>query len=317
MKKPFITMLLLLAGFYSHAEIAVQRTSESSYSEYLRYLDKNGRISFVQAYIHLASVTQMETPLLERCLEDVYLGAPSHSTCLQAVKSLASKPLNQPRREVLYSFLTKLEKTKSPNKSFYKELKNGLLRTHAHLAKTFGVAVPASEDSLAKITALEMKAWKKALGKKFPLEEIAVLINGKRISKLESWMAPEGVYQWALVSNTHEPVVLVSTFSQFAAESLKSMQAMTSKNCQSLKNFDEKRFGLLQMEIFAEPKCVAQYGMGTSVAKSDHLGSSSRMVKMEKSSSRHWVWPVLAIVGVGIASSLNGKQVSIQMPGAN
>lgn len=314
MKTIYFILFLTSLGFQSKAQVGVQRTTESSYQEYIKYLDKNERISFVQAYIQLASVTEMETPLLERCLEEVYLGAPANSTCLTAVKSLASKPLNQPRREVLFSFLAKLEKLKSPHKSFYKNLKDGLLRTHSQLSSTFGVPVPEAGKDLEKITALEMKAWKKAISKKAPIEEVALLINGKKVAKLESWTAPQGVYQWSLITNTHEPIVRLGTFSQFASESLKEMKPLAQGNCNSLKDLEEKKYGLLQLEIFAEKKCVAQFGVGSTVAHSRHLGASSNFVKMEKSSSRHWVWPVLAIVGVGLVSSMQGKQVSVQMP---
>jgi len=303
MVKLYFILFLLALGVHTKAEMPAQRN-----------LAKNDRVSFVQAYIHLSSVTEMETPLLERCLEEVYLGAPSQSTCLTAVKSLTSKPLNQPRREVLFSFLAKLEKAKSQQKNFYRDLKQGLLRTHPHLARTFGVSVPDSEDSLAKITALEMKAWKKAVVKKFPLDEIALLINGKKVAQLESWTAPQGVYQWTLVSNTHGPIVRLGTFSQFASESLKELKPLAQGNCQNIQDLEAQKHGLLQIEVFADKKCIAQFGMKTTVGHSDHLGKSTNIVKMEKTSSRHWVWPILAVVVVGLATSLNGKQVSFHIP---
>jgi hypothetical protein len=316
MKSILIFLLVSALSLNCLAEVAVQRTPESSYSEFQKYLQKSGKTSFAQAYITLSSVTEMETPLLERCLEEVYLGAPAQSTCLSAVKSLSSKPLNQPRREVLFSFLSKLEKVKSPQKNFYRDMRLGLLRTHENLAKTFGATIPEQDEKLETLQNLEMNAWRKAVSKMIPLEEVSLLINGKKVSKLEKWNAPQGVYQWSLVTNTHEPLVRISTFSQFAADSLKELKPLASASCDQLSDFDPKKFGLLQMEIFSNPKCVAQFGIASAVAKSPHLGNSASMVQIEKS-NRHWVWPILVAVGAGIALSLKDKQVSVQMPGAH
>ncbi|MGZ5279958.1 MAG: hypothetical protein ACXWC9_08450, partial [Pseudobdellovibrionaceae bacterium] len=98
MKYLIICSIVLSLSLSALAQTGVQRTTESSYEDYLKYLDKSGGVTFSQAYIHLSSVTEMATPLLEKCLEEMYLGAPSQSTCLAAVKSLSSKPLNQSRR---------------------------------------------------------------------------------------------------------------------------------------------------------------------------------------------------------------------------
>jgi hypothetical protein len=318
MKKIISFFLSMAITLSSLAQTAVQRTTESSLEDYRKYLEKSGGTSFSQAYIQLSSVTTLETPLLEKCLEEMYLGAPSQSTCLSAVKSLGAKPLNQPRREVLYSFLSKMTKVKSPNRSFYQGLRDGLLRTHSDLAKTFQAEIPEAEDKAPEVKSLEMKAWKNALAKKIPLDEVSLLINGKKVSKLESWTAPEGIYQWALISNTHEPFIRFATFSQFAAESLKSLEPLATGGCNQLEKLEPQKFGLLRMEVFATSKCVAQFGMSTSVEeKSEHLGSSSNMVQMEKSSSRHWVWITLAIVGAGVAAGLKGKNVQVQWPGSN
>lgn len=318
MKKMMIWITTFCFSFSALAETAVQRTTESSYADYQKYLEKSGGISFSQAYIQLSSVTAMETPLLERCLEEMYLGAPSQSTCMSAVKSLGSKPLNQSRREVLFSFLSKMVKVKSQHREFYQSMRTGLLRTHPDIGRTFHVSVPAEDEKTVEVKALEMKAWKNALAKKFPIDEISLLINGKKVSKLQNWNAPEGVFQWALITNTHEPFVRLGTFSQFASESLKDLKALAKGDCKELDQLEASKYGLLKVEVFANSKCVAQFGMSTPIAAtSEHLGSSTQRVNMEKSSSRHWVWPALAIVGVGLAAGLKGKNVQVQWPGSN
>lgn len=319
MKKTFsIFLSAILLSSSAFATPSVQRTLDSSYDEYRKYLSQSGKTSFVDGFIQLSAAIELETPLLERCLEEVYLGAPADTTCLTAVKSLASKPLNSVRREVLFSFLLKLEKIKTAQKSFYRDLKLGLLKTDPKLAQTFHASTPNVESEEGVIQDLEMKAWKKALARKFPLDEIALLINGIRISKLEKWSAPRGVYQWSLVSNTHEPFVRLGTFSQFAAESLKELKPLADLKCKDIEDMDPQKFGMIQLEVFSNSKCVAQFGLAPSVAKTEpHLGNSATMVQMEKSSNRHWIWPAVALLVVGIGASLKDKQVSIEMPGAH
>jgi len=311
----WITLSLSLSAF---AQTGVQRTTESSYEDFLKYLEKSGDITFSQAFIHLSSVTEMETPLLEKCLEEMYLGAPSQANCLAAVKSLASKPLNQARREVLFSFLSRMSKVRSPHQMFYQGLKTGLLKSHPEIARIFHVDIPDDSSRTSDMKALEMKAWKSALSKKFPIAEASLLINGKKVSKLETWTAPDGVFQWSLISNTHEPFIRLGTFSQFASESLKELEPLAKGRCADLDKLEARKFGLMKIEVFADRKCIAKFGMSTPiVASNHHLGSSASMVKVEESSSRHWVWPVLALVGAGLAAGLKDKNVQVRWPGSN
>jgi hypothetical protein len=318
MKKIFSLFIALVLSLSAVAETGVQRTTNSSFEEYRKYLEKSGQPSFAQAYIQLSSVTEMETPLLEQCLEEMYLGAPSQATCLNAVKSLAAKPLNQARREVLFSFLSKMIKVRSTNQNFYQGLRDGLLKTHPKLAEVFHVAIPDRSAQVSDVKTLEMKAWKSALSKKMPIAEAALLINGKKISDLKNWVAPEGIYQWSLVSNTHEPLIRLGTFSQFAAESLKDLKPLAAGGCPELDQLKVQKFGLMNIIVFADRKCIAEHGLSTPIQNpSDHLGNSKSMVNVENKSSRHWVWPVMIAVGVGLAVGLKGKNVQIQSPGSH
>lgn len=294
-------------------EITVQRTVNSSYEDYLKYLSKNERKSFVHSYIRIASVSEMETPLLEKCLEEIYVGVTGRNTCFNAVKSLTSKPLNQPRREVLFSFLSKIEKSKSAHQALFRSLKQGLLRTHPEMASLFNAHPDEAIHALEQVRELEMKAWRKALVKKFPLQEISLLINGKKVSKLAtSWKPPAGSYQWVLVSNTHHPIVRLGSFSQFAAESLKDLKPLATGKCGEIEQLDGLRFGLIRSEVFMSAQCIARFGMGSTPTASPHLGNAASMVQMESASYRHWIWPIIAVVGIGTIASLQNKQVTFQ-----
>jgi hypothetical protein len=319
MRRKRTSIFLFLSWMISiTASAKVQRSVNSSYKDFLQHLQKTEARSFVDSYIQLSSVTELEAPLLEKCLEEMYLGAPSAGTCFDAVKSLTSRPLNQPRREVLFSFLRKLEKQPSPHQSFYREMKAGLLQTHPALAKTFGLTLrDGNQASSSPASDLEMNAWRKALLKKFPLEEAALLINGLKVAKLKDWKAPAGVFQWVLVSNTHEPVVRIGTFSKFAAESLQNMKSFADVSCKDLKDLNPPQYGLLQVEVFVDSKCFRTFGSATAMVQRSHLGNSQKLVKIESESSRHWVWPALAVVTVGLAHSLKGKQVTVEWPSLN
>jgi hypothetical protein len=49
---------------------------------------------------------------------------------------------------------------------------------------------------------LELKAWKRVMEKKILLSEGVLLVNGEPIKNLNTWTAPSGVFQWALISKT-------------------------------------------------------------------------------------------------------------------
>jgi hypothetical protein len=110
----------------------------------------------------------------------------------------------------------------------------------------------------------------------------------------------------------------LGTFSQFAAESLKELKPLASASCKDLNDLDAQKFGLLQFEVFSDSKCIARFGASEPIGKmatAEHLGTSKSMVNMESTSNRHWIWPVLALVTIGIAAGLKDKQVSVGMPG--
>ncbi len=307
-------LIVSLLGSKASATFAVQRTPTSSYSDFQKYLAESKKISFSQAYIQIASVTDVESESVENCLEDVYLGKNKTETCFQAIKSLTSKPLNSFRREVLFSFLSKLEKLPGPRQNFYRQLQKGLLWTHPDLAKVFHSIVETKKMEPSNVQALELKAWKRSVVQKFPMEEISILINGKKISHLEKWVAPQGIYQWTLVSNTHEPLMRLGSFTQFASESLIHLKPLIDGDCSSLTEVEFKTYGILQLEIFSSSKCITQFG---TVAKGNisesHLGALPTTPSDNPTiRSRSWLLPALAGLAAGIAYGLRGKQVSIQ-----
>jgi hypothetical protein len=131
---------------------------------------------------------------------------------------------------------------------------------------------------------LELKAWKKIMHKKTSGEKFHLLINGKEINLNSGWTPPDGIFQWSLVTDNFEPIVRLSSFNQFAVESMQSLKARSE-----------------QVAIYEEIKPQVK-----TVEKLPTLAPEKK--------SNQWIWPVAAMVGIGIASSLQNKKVSVSMP---
>ena len=305
----FLCLSLILSLRQAEANTAVQRTTNSPSAAFSAYLKETGNQSFAEAYVQLSQKMELSSKYVEICLENIYLGRSDEDQCMTALKELTQRPLNPVGREILYSFLSKTEKGAGSKKEFFHNLKTGLLETDSDLATVEHQSPKKKNIEISKAFAsLETKAWKKALAKVIQIEESQLLINGKAIKNLTTWNPPPGVYQWALVTNTHEPLMRLGTFLQFAAESLKNLQPF-AENCKSLSDHEVKKFGLLQVEVFASAKCIAKDSIVKNL-KPQHLTAlpSSPPLKLGQT---HWIWPTLALVGVGLAVGLKGKNVQV------
>lgn len=288
---------------------AVQRTPQSSVKDFQQYLKDENLSSFVDAYIQTSAAMELKTPLLEQCLEEMYLGAPFEDTCFESVKSLTSRPLNRTRREILVSYLEKLRRGSKSRKAFYQSFYEGLSLQNAKST------TDKQNEEIRPISQLEMNAWRKAIAKKIDLTDSALLINGVRVKKLESWSAPVGVFQWTFVSNTHAPIIRLSTFSQFASESVKSLEELNKNSCESIAHDEPAKYGIMKIEVFQSRKCIAKYDSPIkSRLGKEHLGQSAQVVNLEEKSHRSWLWTGLLIVGVGAALALKDKNVQVTAP---
>jgi hypothetical protein len=299
----------------SQGQTAVQRSAGSSYFEYQKYLQQSKNRSFVRSYLEMTRAIEPDTALVHQCLEGLFVGKQSEEICFDAVKSMNSQPLNSTSREILFSLLKKIEKFSSKYQTIYIELKKGFSLTHPQLAKSLG-SFRQQELPAQAFSKLEMKAWKKMIERKMMLSESVLLINGEVIQDMSSWSPPSGVFQWALISNTHEPLIKISSFSQFAAESIQTLKSFSNQSCENSEKKELKTFGLKQVQIFYSKKCILEKPLLASESKPDHLGDLPTSVKIIPPSSKsHWLFPALTILGLGIASQLKGKSVSLTMPG--
>jgi hypothetical protein len=220
-----------------------------------------------------------ESTSLDLCLENFMLSRPTEEVCFEAVKSLTQTPLNPTSREVLFSLLLKLQTSPDANAKIYSSLRLGLIKTHPELQNS----LPPKKEQKKGIS-LELKAWKKVMHKKASGEKLHLLINGKEVNLNSEWIPPKGFFQWSLVTDSFEPVIRLSSFNQFAIETMQALKPRTE-----------------QVAIYEEVK--------TEFKPVEKLPT----LEPEKKSNQ-WIWPVAAIVGIGIASSLQNKKVSVSMP---
>lgn len=299
--KFFFVLICSFSQFAFSAPIqGTQRALTSSYQDYQSYLQKNQQQSFVSAYLESSKNFDFETKAISQCMDALFMGKKSDEQCFEAVKNINARPLNEHSRKVLISFLKKLKKFPSSYQKFYQEFEKGF-------------ALPYQGKESETFNKLEMKAWKRALEKKILLSDSILLINGSPV-KLSSWQPPSGIFQWALISNTHEPLIRMSTFSQFANESVRELTAFSKISCPESPP-EMKTFGLSKVQIFYTKKCIIEKSLLTDTREQKHLGDIATPKKISSvSDSKHWIFPILAIIGVGLASELRGKSLSLSMP---
>lgn len=308
----FLILNLIMATGQANATIGIQRTINSTSGAFNAYLKKSNSESFSQAYFELSQKMEVSSAFTEVCLEKLFLGKPNEEDCLLALKEITQRPLNPAGREILFSFLTKIEKQPGSKKEFFHNLKLGLLETDPELALIEHQTVKKKGNHISKsFASLEIKVWKKALAKVIQIEESQLLINGKLVNNLKKWNPPLGVYQWSLLTDTHEPLIRLGTFLQFAAESVKNLVPF-AQNCKTLSDLEIKKFGLLQVEVFASDKCIAKEDT-VKIPESQHLTQLPKGPAMS-SASRHWIWPTLILVGVGLVIGTRGKNIHINSP---
>lgn len=308
--------LILICSFYSLAHSAptqgTQRALTSSYQDYQQYLQKNKLQSFISAYIEASKSFDFETKSITQCMDALFIGKKSDDLCFEAVKNINARPLSESSRQVLISFLKKLRKFSSVHQKFYQEFEKGFSFTDPVTARKLG-ALPYQAVNNETFHQLEMKAWKRALEKKLLLSDSLLLINGSPV-KLSNWQPPSGIFQWSLISNTHEPLIRMSTFSQFASESVRELTAFSKQLCPESPP-EMKTFGLAKVQIFYDRKCILEKSLMTDLKGQTHLGEIQMPKKISSvSDSKHWIFPVLAIIGVGLVSELRGKSLSLSMP---
>lgn len=236
------------------------------------------------------------------------MGGKDPEICTKAVKALAIYPLNSESREILFALLLKIEK--SFKTDFFKSLRNGISQTHPRLADKFDARARKPTKSSA-FSNLEKKAFLKVIEKTIGGQDFSLMINGEKISRLAQWNPPEGIYQWSLVTNTHKPLILLTSFSQFAATAAKDLQPF-AENCRSLDDYEIQKYGLLDVQVFASEKCIAKEMPYAKPA--EHLTSLPADHSKGSMLTSGWAWGIATVVGIGLAASLKGKNVKVTWP---
>lgn len=311
MKRIFVSTIIgcavCFAAISAEAVKTVQRTLDSSFEKYSQYVKTVQGQTFIDGYLKLAEDRVAPVVSIEECLESAYLGQPSEDLCLKSVQGLAAFPLNLESKEILLALLQKIDHF--PKMKLFKSIKEGLLRTHSDLFKGKAFSGPPSQaqNSFSK---LELKAFVRLLSQKINGSDYVLLINGKNVGSLSQWRPMDGIFQWSLISNTHRPVILISTFSQFASTVAKELTSFAD-SCETLQNYEIQSHGLLRVEVFSNSQCVAKERI---LEKSEHLTTLPSMKPSSGPAKNAWIWTAVALIGAGAAASLKGKTVKVSWP---
>lgn len=320
MKAHSLLFLLLIFSQNTMAQTtAVKKAVQANYSEYIKYLEQQQKISFSQAYLELNEKRPTDSNQLEECLMDL-LQENTTTTCDKAIFALTRRPLNGQSAEVLASLLNRLTKSHIKDQQFFDSFLNSLMNSWPELKANLQLTKKAELLKTNIISGLEYQAWLKMLLGKAHSKEITLLVNGKRISSLRSFLPQPGVFQWSLITNSYEPLIYVGTWQQFAHQSQKSLLAFFSGSCEELQGFDIPTSELLSSEIFLSDHCQKlSANVFQTKYQSDHLEDLSRNQDSLSLKEREWVWPsVIIATGIGIlAHSLKNKKVKVTMPGLN
>lgn len=307
-----IILFLLIIGCSANAEVAVQRSTTSSFQEYRNYLKTTGRQSFANAYLNNSLKIEVDTKEIQSCLEQLYLNRQSEEVCQKAFLSQTELPLNHQRRQLLISLLKKMKNINSKYAQLYADFLTGLQQNHSQSDIN---STKTKQNAI--LTQVQVKAWKKIMQRKVLLSESHLLINGVPITNLDHWSAPPGVYQWSLISNTHEPLTLISSFDQFANWSVQKLKAFSHQNCD--RSEEIKSFGVTQVSFFFNRKCIIEknwFMEDRTYSEISHVNDPFSKTKLiSPQSKKHWVFPVLLVSSLIIANQLKGKSISIQVPG--
>lgn len=299
-------------------QIAMQRSVQSSYQEYKNYLKTNNRSDFARAYVEYNQTRDNNTDQIQACLESLFADNQNSSEnnsenttisiCDNSLALLLADPLNNQGKEIVSSLIERLMASakyqKSKNLTKYSLLKKTIQGVHAK----------------NKTRSLEFKVWHKLISEKVFLLDAHFLINGQEyvINDLLSSTTDLDlslIYQWSLITNTHEPIVMVGSFAQFAEYSLKNLTPFFGSphehRCPEGDQPEPKTFGLAKVSLFLSDQCLLAK---EKQEKEVHLGDLPPAPKLVPDHSSAWIWSAVAIVGVGLVIGLQNKKVSVSLP---
>jgi hypothetical protein len=223
---------------------------------------------------------------LDLCLEKIYAAESDLTICQKAVLDLTAIPLNPTRRALLFSLLKKISTVRADG--FEIDFQQGLSQTHPELTEQ-GL-LPKQKQKTVPMA--EMKAWRKTLFQKSEPQNTWISLNGQPLILAKNFVAPQGTYQWSLLSSRYEPMIVVGTWTDFSL---------------ALKNLQPRREN---SPLFPSAKPTAAMPAHLSSVPELPEASSRQTI-----SSRSWLIPAVIAVGVGLAFALKDKQVTVKMPG--
>lgn len=281
--------------------------------DYQDVLAKSGLMSFSEWVISQASEKPPSPSSLTKALELANTSPQESLVHFQAViKELQSSLLNAASREMITSVYHRVSEMQvpEPTRKVYRQKIVDMISAHPELKSIF----PGFTAVAPRSTSLVQKQNDIFWGQLHQLGDFTILVDGRKIENPRTWTPPAGEHQWALVSNSYEPLITVGTWSEFMSTALQPSRRhpLAEGDCQSTRLLIDDFQAQTQADIFAGKGCFtpAAGPLGPQTT-ARHLSPPEMATT---SGSGRWVVPIVLFVGAGLAYSLKGKSISVRAP---
>lgn len=333
MKFYFVFASLILLSQFVFAEARVSsaakllvRAPESSAIEYSRALRESNMISYIEWLQHRRANSTSDSLLLDEGLQvidqDPLL---SYEKLNLVAKNLQIKMMNSAALELLASIHIKMSELSVPERLKNSSLERAIDLISAHQSlqeissfKKFAQDHKATSPRSQRLNTLELKIvrqfiekTKKAKG----FEEAVLLIDGE-VQEFETLNPPKGEHQWALLTNTFEPLIFTGTWDQasLALLAIEKQVPLADGNCANSRILSNSFEVQTQGQVFTSLKCFDSKKPGDfSVHQGTLPETISELNKDDNRIRDQWIAAGL-IIFAGGALAMKDKSISLKMP---
>jgi hypothetical protein len=317
MTNRLITSLFLVFGaLSSHQSHATSarfwlRTPNSSAKDYANYTTEHRYLTYVDWILFSLKNKKAQSVSLDKALEiSVIDPFSSLSIFEKVILEIQSEILSANDRQLLTSLYLKIASLDLPTR---------IQENYQGLAKSLEILHRSGQTSKVKggaeINQRDLALTMNQLSKIKGLEDSVVLVNGDPILRVSQHNWPVGPQQWALISNSFEPLIYVGTWNEFqkVLNQTEFNKPLASGDCGKLQILSDNYDLQTSAGIFFSRSCASDpIANASSGYRIDHLGDVTHELEPEKKWS--WVLPVAAVAGVALAYSLKDKKVSVGIP---
>jgi hypothetical protein len=246
--------------------------------------------------VELALTQSLNSEIIDRCLFAA-ADTPKQATdiCFETTRILARSIWTPSTREMLELLFTKLKDIPSKHRNLYSELHKSILSSQA----SQDILLPSEFDSPIRNESSHLVKQK--------FQDALLLVNGVPIHKA-FFVRSHEVYQWMVITNWGQIFSRTSRWNEFKAE-LATAKAKSISSCEEVRPDNVWSGGLAHVQFYFSKDCknpIHQHERIQEVANNPWPKTPVN----KPATLSPWI-PVIALLGVGFASSLRGKKVSV------